>query len=50
MNSKIIGDVSEAAVIAALLKSGVNVLIPFGDRSRYDVVIEKDGKFERNSN
>ena len=34
-------------MIAALLKSGFNVLIPFGDRNRYDVVIELNGKFER---
>lgn len=47
MNSKIIGDISEASVIAALLKSGLNVLMPFGDRNRYDIVIEHDGKFER---
>ncbi len=47
MNSKVIGDISEAAVIAALLRSGANVLIPFGDRCRYDVVVERDGKFER---
>ena len=47
MNSKVVGDVSEAAVIAALLKSGMNVLMPFGDRNRYDVVVERDVKFER---
>jgi PD-(D/E)XK endonuclease len=47
VNTKTIGDISEAAVIAALLKSGANVLMPFGDRNRYDVVIENDGKFER---
>lgn len=47
MNSKVVGDISEAAVVAALLKAGYNVLMPFGDRNRYDVVIEHDGKFER---
>ena len=47
MNSKIIGDISEAVVLAEFLRAGQNVLVPFGDRNRYDLVIESDGKFER---
>jgi hypothetical protein len=47
MNTKEIGDISEAMVIAAFLKAGKNVLIPFGDKNRYDVVIEQNGIFER---
>ena len=47
MNSKHVGDTSEAQVIAALLKMGKNVLLPFGDNQRYDVVIEEKGKFIR---
>lgn len=47
MNTKLVGDISEAAVIAAFLKLGYNVLIPFGDRNRYDVVIEDGGVFQR---
>lgn len=29
------------------MKSGKNVLLPFGDRNRYDCVVEENGKFER---
>ena len=47
MNTKQIGDISEAMVIAAFLKAGKNVLIPFGDKNRYDVVIETENKFNR---
>lgn len=47
MNTKQKGDIAEAQVIAALLKAGKNVLMPFGDRNRYDCVLEEDGRFER---
>ena len=47
MNTKQKGDISEAQVLAALLKAGKNVLMPFGDRNRYDLVIEENGKFQR---
>lgn len=47
MNTKQKGDIAEAHVLAAFLKAGLNVLIPFGDRSRYDCVIEADGCFKR---
>ena len=47
MNTKEIGDISEAMVIAAFLKAGKNVLTPFGDKNRYDIVVENDGKFDR---
>jgi PD-(D/E)XK endonuclease len=46
-NTKKIGDVSEAKILAALLAKGYVVLKPFGDNERYDLVIEKDGKFSR---
>lgn len=47
MNSKDIGDISESQVLARLILKGENVLIPFGDNKRYDLVIEKDGNFQR---
>ena len=47
MNSKAIGEVSEAVILGHLAKLGNNVLIPFGNNQRYDLVIEKDGKFIR---
>ena len=40
MNHKAIGERSEAIIIARLLEIGYDVLIPFGDNLRYDLVIE----------
>lgn len=47
MNTKKKGDISELAVVAQLAKRGYSVLLPFGDSNRYDIVIERDGNFER---
>lgn len=47
MNSKVIGNIAESQVIAALIKKGKKVLLPFGDNERYDLVIEENGKFKR---
>jgi len=47
-NPKAIGERSQAYIIARLLEAGYNVLIPYGDNMRYDVVIEDaDGQFWR---
>lgn len=48
MNPKSIGEISEAVVLAHLVKAGHVVLMPFGDNQRYDFVIDRgvDG-FER---
>lgn len=46
-NTKKIGDVSEAKLLAALLAKDYVVLQPFGDNERYDLVIEKDSRFFR---
>ena len=46
-NTKKIGDVSEAKILATLLAKGFVVLTPFGDNQRYDLVTELDGKFSR---
>jgi hypothetical protein len=46
-NPKAIGERSEAAIIAKLLLRGDVVLMPFGDNQRYDLVIERDGRFVR---
>ena len=42
-NSKAIGDLSEVMVIAALVRHGYLVSIPFGENHRYDVIAD-DGK------
>ena len=47
-NPKAIGERSEAIIIAKLSEVGYDVLKPFGDNMRYDLVIEDaDGKFLR---
>ena len=46
-NTKIIGDKSEAVILAELVKRGKIVLIPFGDKQRYDLVVDEKGKFIR---
>lgn len=47
MNTKRIGNISEAKVIAAFVERGWPVLIPFGDNEPYDVVVEVGGDFKR---
>jgi len=46
-NTKAIGEISEAIVLAEFLKMGFPVLLPFGDNQRYDMVIEAGGRFLR---
>lgn len=47
-NSKSKGDCTEAMVLAALIKQGKVVLLPFGDNQRYDMAIDNlDGTFTR---
>jgi len=46
-NSKAVGDITQSQVLAALLRRGKKVLMPFGDNSRYDLVVEEDGTFTR---
>ena len=41
------GEVAEAFVTYFLKKHGFNVLIPWGEDTRYDLVIEKNGVFKR---
>ncbi len=48
VNSKGLGERSEAFIIATLAECGYVVLIPFGSNQAYDLVIEDgDGKFWR---
>jgi hypothetical protein len=46
-DTKAVGDVSEAVVLAELLKAGKSVLLPFGERHKYDLVVDEDGVFRR---
>lgn len=47
MNTKDYGNIAESKAIYEFTKLGYNILQPFGDNCRYDLVIEKDMKFER---
>ena len=47
MNTKDVGDTSEAVVLAELKRLGYTVLLPFGDNERYDMVYECDKGFTR---
>ena len=47
MNTKRKGDITTTMVAAGLLKQDYSVLMPIGDGERYDLVIEKNGKFQR---
>jgi hypothetical protein len=44
---KWVGDQATAMVLAHLLRVHRNVLIPFGENSRYDLVIEEETRFVR---
>lgn len=46
-DTKSIGDVAEASVLAALIRTGRKVLLPFGENHRYDLVIDDGGQFLR---
>jgi hypothetical protein len=39
-NTKEIGDISTASCMAALLSKGYSVSVPWGDRCRYDLVVD----------
>ena len=41
------GNISEAKFLADALDAGYPVLIPFGDGSRYDMVLEMEGTLKK---
>lgn len=48
MNSKNIGEKTEAIILAHLIKKNYSVSLPFGDNQRYDMIVDKgDGKLLR---
>ena len=47
MHKKTKGSIAELAVAARLLKEGWQVLIPYGENTRYDLVAERSGRFVR---
>ncbi len=46
-NPKQVGDVSEAQILALFIKHGFRTLVPFGDKDRYDLVVDENSKFIR---
>lgn len=47
MHTKTKGSIAELAVASRLLRDGWHVLIPVGENTRYDLVVEKEGRFVR---
>ena len=46
-NTTQVGTITEGAILAALLKSGRTVLVPFGNQQDYDLVMEETDCFFR---
>jgi hypothetical protein len=42
-----VGQRSEGAILARLVRHGYRILLPFGVNQRYDLVLESDGRFLR---
>lgn len=47
MNTKQIGDETEARIIAALIAEGHSVSVPFGDNDKYDLVLDTGDRLQR---
>jgi len=47
MTSKEKGDMSEGAILGELVKKSYTALIPFGDKNRYDLVVDLNNTFIR---
>lgn len=46
-NTKTVGEISEARVLATLAEAGYRVLLPWGDNQPYDLVVDDNGRFIR---
>lgn len=47
MNSKRIGNIGEAKVLAKFVEMGIPIYIPFGDDEKADLISEFDGKLNK---
>lgn len=47
MNSKRIGNIGEAKVLAKFVEMGILIYIPFGDDEKADLIAEFDGKLNK---
>ena len=46
-HTKTIGDITQAMVLARLVEAGHEVLLPFSENQRYDLVIDHGDRFTR---
>ena len=46
-SSHAVGNVSEAVLLARFVRAGYQVLVPFGEGHRYDLVVDRDGALQR---
>jgi hypothetical protein len=44
---KVVGDRTQLAVMAALYEMGYGLYVPFGENTRCDLVVERDGRLAR---
>lgn len=47
MNSKDKGNIGESIVLTEFIKRGIQVSIPFGDNTRYDLIADFNGKLNK---
>jgi len=47
VDKKTKGSIAELRVCGDLMERGWNILLPYGENSRYDLVAERDGQFIR---
>lgn len=47
MNSKDVGDATEATIISTLVSAGYSVSIPFGDNDSYDLIVDDGTELHR---
>ncbi|MFO7794377.1 MAG: group I intron-associated PD-(D/E)XK endonuclease [Candidatus Nanohaloarchaea archaeon] len=47
LNPKRKGEISEAVIISELMKKGLNVSLPFGENTRYDLILDNGDKLQK---
>lgn len=47
MNTKAVGEISEAIILAHLMRKGWSVSLPFGDNQRYDMLVDTSDRILR---
>lgn len=47
MNTKDKGNIAETVILSEFVKAGFQVSVPWGENSRYDLLVDVDGRFIR---